>query len=184
MAADSSPRKRSKKASTPDRSTTSSTTGPTAKAVCSDETTSDDPSPLTATDEFDPFTRPQQREFEKLLSGGLSPAAACAKLDVPLDVLWATIDCDDRFVKRCRRILEALNENVRSAIYLAAMNGKVAAQTNWLRLMQMEENHEERAVDRKGTKDPREALQRRAHQLSLLFGRWSVRPTGDLESQM
>lgn len=154
------------------------------------EATSDDPEPMTATDEFDPFTRTQQRRFEQLLAGGASPAAACQNLSVPLDVLWATIDRDDRFVKRCHRILESLNENVRSAIYLSAMKGRVTAQSNWLRLMQMEERQEDRDMKRKGAREPKGAVQRRASQLSLLFGRWveQCKPergaAGDLESQI
>jgi hypothetical protein len=128
---------------------------------------------MTTTDLFDPLTRAQQREFEKLLANGASPAAACKKLDVPLDVLWVTIDGDDRFVKRCQRVFESLNENVRAAIYQAAMQGKVTAQSNWLKLMQMEGEQEERSAKRKwAAGDSDAAVRQRAARLMALFRHW------------
>lgn len=67
---------------------------------------------------------------------GASPAAACQKLEITLDDVAMTFDVEPAFEARCRKIHEALDENVKAALYQSAMKGTVAAQTLWMRLAQ------------------------------------------------
>jgi hypothetical protein len=127
----SSQKKPSKKAGSPNRPISSSTTAP---APPPDERTSEDSGPHLFTDAPEPLTRRQQRAFEKLLMLGASPAAACQKLGLTLDAVAITLDADHEFETCCRRIHDALGENVKAALYKAAMNGTTAAQALWFRL--------------------------------------------------
>lgn len=75
----------------------------------------------------------QQQEFLELIGRGLSPSAACQKLEVNLKTLRRTYHEQKRFREECDDVATALNENVEMALYIAAMKGNVSAQTLWLR---------------------------------------------------
>jgi hypothetical protein len=69
----------------------------------------------------------------ELLAKGLSPAAACAKLGLPLEDFFHTAQYEPEFRRRVESVPESLGHNVASALYAAAMTGNVSAQTFWLR---------------------------------------------------
>ncbi|WP_437229944.1 hypothetical protein SH661x_001702 [Planctomicrobium sp. SH661] len=138
----SSRRPPSKKAGTRTRSTTSSTTARTTDKVPASarspqtEAVPVAPSRLLAVDiptsQFDP----QQREsFLLLLARGASPSGACKELNISLVTVAELIEQDEEFRKLLARVNELLSQNVAAALYRSAMEGKVTAQTfyvkNW-----------------------------------------------------
>lgn len=123
----SSAGKRTKKAATRDRSTTSSTIGEEA-AVSADQTEHD-----RAPDAETPFSDAEQQAFLGILVKGASPAVVCGELGVEVDRFWTTCHCDDGFLAAVERAYDALSLNVVSALYRAAIKGSVPAQTFWLR---------------------------------------------------
>lgn len=90
-------------------------------------------SPALEQDSIEMLGPSEQAEFLELIGQGLSPAAACRKLEVNLRSLRHTIQQDPRFQAECDDVAATLNENVEMALYIAAMKGNVSAQTLWLR---------------------------------------------------
>lgn len=123
----SSARKRTKKAATRDRSTTSSTIA--AETTVSESETEHE----LAVDRDTPFSDAEQQAFLGILVKGASPAVICGELGVEVDRFWTTCHCDDGFLAAVERAYDALSLNVVSALYRAAIKGSVPAQTFWLR---------------------------------------------------
>lgn len=80
------------------------------------------------------LSRDQRNYILQLLLRGASPAAACAQLTLPLIAYARTLREDPDFRARIREVTAALSQNVAAALYRAAMQGNVTAQTTWLRL--------------------------------------------------
>ncbi|WP_437206740.1 hypothetical protein [Planctomicrobium sp. SH664] len=79
------------------------------------------------------LSREQQSQYLQLLARGASPAAACLQLGIsPLSVTSLTED-DDSFRSSLAGIQRLMSENVAAALYRAAMEGSVAAQTFYLK---------------------------------------------------
>lgn len=143
----SSPKKPSRKAATPTRSTTSSTTAKTAKkqlrtkAIPTAPETADElvkPPVLTANFlrkaiSHALLTDEQQFGYITLLSKGAPPAAVCAQLDILLsNVIW-TIEHDPQFAAMIEQVHELLSQNVAAALYRSAMEGSASAQQFYLK---------------------------------------------------
>jgi len=157
---DSSAKKRTKKAATQSRSTTSSTTAkkrkqtPTrkkpatrkkAKASATIESPTDDTADTSPTIDVttvdvttvdstpDLLTAQQQQLVLQLLLRGASPAGACQQLGVSAFTFARTFRDDQHFRKRVEEVQQMLGQNVASALYRAALEGNVSAQTFWLK---------------------------------------------------
>lgn len=175
-ARDSSPRRRTARAGSPNRSTTSSTTAPRTKpgaktrAAKENRTTPDprattepraddaprdasestaidaprcapDPAPPPAPPSVPDPPAPPDRlapndrlALLALLQRGASPAGACAQLGLPLALYLRTYESDPEFRSASDAIPPILHRNVAAALYRAALEGNVSAQTAWLRM--------------------------------------------------
>ena len=151
----SSPRKRTKKAGTPNRSTTSSTTGKTQKrpaagkkkvaprqvdaAPNTGDTTEAPENKQTHEDvaaaeqDVSMLTTQQQQLALQLLLRGASPAGACQQLGISVFSFIRTCHEEDGFRRHVDQIYHVLSQNVLSALYRVAMEGNVSAQTFWLK---------------------------------------------------
>lgn len=69
-----------------------------------------------------------------LLQRGASPAGACAQLGLPLSLYLRTYESDPEFRSASDAIPQILHRNVAAALYRAALEGNVSAQTAWLRM--------------------------------------------------
>ncbi len=81
----------------------------------------------------DCFTADEQNAFLELLSRGASPALACKQIGRPLAAFFHTAEQDDAFRQRLETVETSLAQNIATALYKAAMEGNVTAQTFWLR---------------------------------------------------
>jgi len=79
------------------------------------------------------FTKSEQQAAVELLSGGLSPAGVCRKLGRSLAEFFNTLNRDLSFRDEVQSVPTVLGQNVASALYKAALEGNVTAQTFWLR---------------------------------------------------
>lgn len=145
---DSSAKKRTAKAGTRSRSTTSSTTESTAPVA---ELIHDDGSPVTGTpglgnrspksagipvpwDEAEPLGGLLEREFLCLISQGASPAMVCQKFGVSLTSFVKTMKENACFAERAEQAQSGLSQNVAARLYRDAMQGNVSAQRYYLEL--------------------------------------------------
>ena len=120
-------RKRTRKAGSRNRSTTSSTTGNssgTGNPRSSDENHPTKPALLNEA---------QQKAFLETLGRGGSPALAAQKLAVDLEVIRETRHQDEEFARRWKAIEIELSENVAAALYQTALKGTASAQTFYLK---------------------------------------------------
>jgi hypothetical protein len=93
-------------------------------------------SPVSVDDDSHPphvLSTEQQQLFLALLARGASSAAACQKLGITVADVSTTLEANPRFRTGLREVHETLNQNVVAALYRAAMEGKVTAQTFWLK---------------------------------------------------
>ena len=74
-----------------------------------------------------------QDSLLELLSRGASPAGACKQLGLSIADFFHTTQRDREFRRRAETVHHLLGQNVSSALYKAAMEGNVTAQTFWLR---------------------------------------------------
>ena len=79
------------------------------------------------------LTRDERESVLDLLSRGGSPLLACRQLDRPISAFLLTVQRDDAFRQRLESVNVCLSQNVASALYKAAMEGSVSAQTFYLR---------------------------------------------------
>jgi len=79
------------------------------------------------------FQPTEQEALLELLSRGASPAAACRQLGRSIADFFHATQNDPEFRRRVQRVHHALGQNVAAALYKAAMEGSVTAQTFWLR---------------------------------------------------
>jgi hypothetical protein len=75
----------------------------------------------------------EQAEFCELLSRGVSRSAACRQLGVSYDSFLRTQQEDPEFARLVQLARQVADENVEMALYKSAMEGKVTAQTFWLK---------------------------------------------------
>jgi len=75
----------------------------------------------------------QQQLYLTLLTKGASPAAACAQMGIPLPLVASTLEADEGFRQLFDRVHELLSQNVAAALYRSAMEGRVSAQTFYLK---------------------------------------------------
>ncbi|MFG0295991.1 MAG: hypothetical protein ACF8PG_08810 [Maioricimonas sp. JB045] len=64
---------------------------------------------------------------------GASPAAACLQLGLPVGNVLRTMEQQPEFRERQRQVRELLSQNVAAALYRAAMEGSVSAQSFYLK---------------------------------------------------
>ena len=146
----SSRKKHTKKAGTQNRSTTSSTTKTEKQSrknpVESDQSDSVKPMPqemggdaqkypihLSAEESGSCLTPEQKKSFLHLFSRGASPSAASRELGVPVSLFLQAVIEDDEFRAEWEKVNTTLSQNVVAALYRSAMEGKVSAQTYWLK---------------------------------------------------
>lgn len=135
----SSPSRPIKKAGTRTRSTSSSTTAKTKKALSKNKPAEVESATLPTADilTLDSETRPlspqEKRQYLRYLSQGASPAAACLKLGITTADLAFSLDLDRRFLQQSNQVKELLSQNVAAALYRSAMEGSVSAQTFFLK---------------------------------------------------
>jgi len=79
------------------------------------------------------FDARQQNEYLLLLSRGASPAAACGQMGLSLVTVAECIESNEEFRKLLARVKELLSQNVAAALYRSAMEGKVMAQTFYVK---------------------------------------------------
>ena len=143
----SSPRKRTAKAGTRRRSTTSSTTGNAAeRPEVAPEQTVRDVAPLVLEGSGAPSTIPvlpehaellnasQQDEFLEWFARGASPAMACQPLGISVTSFLKTLDEDETFNVRVQQTQSSLSQNVAARLYRTSMEGNVSAQRYYLEL--------------------------------------------------
>ncbi|REJ76527.1 MAG: hypothetical protein DWQ34_12665 [Planctomycetota bacterium] len=70
-----------------------------------------------------------------MITRGGSPAVACKTLGVSLTSVLITREEDESFRSQIEQVESALRENVLAAVYRSAMEGKVTAQTLYLRFL-------------------------------------------------
>lgn len=136
----SSPRKPVKKASTRNRSTTSTTTARKTRADSPETVEATNTAPVRQS-ETDPteasepyqFSPELQAQYLQLLARGASPAAACMQLNLPVMSVLNQITTDATFRARLDQIHDVLSQNVAAALYRSAMEGSVSAQTFFLK---------------------------------------------------
>jgi hypothetical protein len=134
----SSRKKRTKKAATPGRSITSSTTEPETGKKASvgrkpHECFNADNTP-NDTSESIPLTTAQQTAILELLYRGASPAGACGQVGASVETFLKTVTDDGQFRAKVRDIAGVLSGNVMAVLYRTAMEGNVSAQGTWLKL--------------------------------------------------
>ncbi len=79
------------------------------------------------------LTADQQSAVLALLARGASPVLACREVGVEHGLFLATMRHDDTFFERICDVQNLLIGNVSAALYKAALEGKVNAQTFYLR---------------------------------------------------
>ncbi len=122
----------------PNRSTTSSTTGPTAsrKKAAIKQTpliTSIDPDVTAEVADFTLLAEDEQQQVWSYLVKGASPQLACRELGLSLRRFWTTLDRDPQFAIAMEHLFRTLSHNVLAALYQRAMKGDKTAQQFWLR---------------------------------------------------
>jgi hypothetical protein len=80
-----------------------------------------------------PLNSTDQAAVLELLAKGASPAGVCRQLELSLADFFHTTQYDPEFRRRVETTQHSLGQNVASALYKAAMEGNVTAQTFWLR---------------------------------------------------
>lgn len=75
----------------------------------------------------------QQEQLLQLLLRGASPAGACQAVGISIFSLHRTLTDSHEFRKRVEQVRNALSDNVAAALYRAAMEGNVSAQSFWLK---------------------------------------------------
>ena len=68
-----------------------------------------------------------------LLERGASPAGACLELGISREAVRQALEADAAFRDRVHDVNAILSENVRTALYRAAMQGNVTAMSFWLK---------------------------------------------------
>ncbi len=79
------------------------------------------------------LTADEQDAILDLLSRGASPAVACRQIGRSLAEFFRTAEEHDGFRQRLDTVEISLAQNIAAALYKAAMEGSVTAQTFWLR---------------------------------------------------
>ncbi len=99
------------------------------------------------------LTRSEKREIVTLMRLGAPPLLSFQKVGVTFEDVMLTADEDIRFYSQLQQVHDVLATNVNSAMYKAAMNGSVTAQTQFLRRSKQqplpEEDHQRRIDSRK-----------------------------------
>jgi hypothetical protein len=81
-----------------------------------------------------PLLTPQQQELLLgLLLRGASPAGACQQLGLSVFSLDRSLEESKDFARGVGTVYDTLSRNVLAALYRAAMEGNVSAQTFWLK---------------------------------------------------
>ncbi|MFQ5735020.1 MAG: hypothetical protein ACE5KM_24060 [Planctomycetaceae bacterium] len=75
----------------------------------------------------------EQDELLEMLARGGSALLACRQIGRPIAAFFLTVERDDGFRRRLESVHVCLSQNVASALYKAAMEGSVSAQTFYLR---------------------------------------------------
>lgn len=83
--------------------------------------------------DVNPLTTEQQAAFLALLARGASPLVACREVSVSYQSYLLTLRSDEGFSAEVQDVHELLVRNVSAALYKAALEGKVSAQTFYLR---------------------------------------------------
>ena len=97
--------------------------------------TGDEASLLIPLDAAQPLGKSEQTEYVRLITRGASPAAACRSLRISLTSVLLTREQDKSFRAQIELAESALRDNVLAAVYRSAMEGKVTAQTFYLRFL-------------------------------------------------
>ena len=84
-------------------------------------------------DDESTLTPAQQELVLQLLSRGASPAIACAQIGARPAAFFRTRSQDERFRAKLRDVQALLSQNVAAALYKAAIEGSVSAQSLWLK---------------------------------------------------
>ncbi len=146
----SSRKKRTKKADTPNRCTTSSTIDDRGKGTKGQRGKENSPTSgqgtmfddrdlasgageLSDSDGVD-LTPTQQAEILAWLYRGASPAGACGQVGVSVDRFLKAVAEDEAFRHRVRSTTGVLSGNVMAVLYRTAMEGSVSAQQAFLKL--------------------------------------------------
>jgi|GEM_PF-5841035 len=100
-----------------------------------EEQTPESKNPTTTDSANDPtiLDDREQSLFLDLFARGASPQATCQKLGIAVEALLRTFQRDPTFQARRDQIEQLLSQNVAAALYRAAMEGNVSAQTYWLK---------------------------------------------------
>lgn len=85
--------------------------------------------PLLSAEPVPALTAAQQAAYLTRLAKGASPAAACAALGLSVSAVLTTMDAEAAFRRQLQQIDQLLSQNVAAALYRAAMEGNVSAQT-------------------------------------------------------
>ncbi|MFG0331861.1 MAG: hypothetical protein ACF8TS_00740 [Maioricimonas sp. JB049] len=89
--------------------------------------------PVLAGGEGNGLSDAEQEEYLQLMLRGASPAAACLQLGLPVGNILRTMERQPEFRERLRQVRELLSQNVAAALYRAAMEGSVSAQSFYLK---------------------------------------------------
>ncbi|QDU41085.1 hypothetical protein Mal4_54500 [Maioricimonas rarisocia] len=92
-----------------------------------------EPLPVLAGHEANCLSDPEQEGYLQLMLRGASPAAACLQLELPVGNVLRTMEQQPEFRERLRQVRELLSQNVAAALYRAAMEGSVSAQSFYLK---------------------------------------------------
>lgn len=79
------------------------------------------------------MTYEERDEYLEMLSRGASPLGICREMELSPGSVARTLAEGKGFREQCDQMARFLDQNVETAVYLAAMKGNVSAQTLWLR---------------------------------------------------
>lgn len=79
------------------------------------------------------MTYEERDAYLEMLSRGASPLGICREMELSPGTVARTLVEGRGFREQCEQMGRLLDQNVETAVYLAAMKGNVSAQTLWLR---------------------------------------------------
>jgi hypothetical protein len=79
------------------------------------------------------MTYEERDRYLEMLSRGASPLGICREMELSAGTVARTLTEGKGFREQCEQMGRFLDQNVETAVYLAAMKGNVSAQTLWLR---------------------------------------------------
>jgi hypothetical protein len=79
------------------------------------------------------MTYEEREAYLEMLSRGASPLGICREMELSPGTVARTLVEGKGFREQCEQMGRFLDQNVETAVYLAAMKGNVSAQTLWLR---------------------------------------------------